>query len=68
MGRFLKVLRYAQKLFWLLELLVTPAAAAAALLEHPQVARWMEKQTEEDQQKIREAAPLVVAAMLESLG
>ena len=68
MGRFLKVMGYAQRLFWLLELLVSPTEAAAALLEHPQVARWLEKQSEEDQRKIREAAPLVVAAMLESLG
>ncbi len=68
MGRFVKVLGYAQRLFWLLELLVNPNDAAAALLNHPRVARWLEKQSEEDQRKLREAAPLVVAAMLESLG
>lgn len=68
MGRFVKVLGYAQRLFWLLELLVNPNDAAAALLNHPRVARWIEKQSEEDQRKLREAAPLVVTAMLESLG
>ena len=68
MSRFLKVLGYAQRLFWFLELLISPGEAAAMLLGHPRVKRWLEKQSPEDQAKIHEAAPLVVAAILESLG
>jgi hypothetical protein len=68
MGRLLKVLGYAQRLFWFLELLVDPGQAAEALLSQPQVSRWLEKQEPEEQEKIREAAPLVVAAILASLG
>jgi len=32
------------------------------------VKRWLEKQSAEDQQKIREAAPLVVGAILAAMG
>jgi len=67
MKRFLKVFSYAQKLFWFLELMVSPQQAAEALLSQPRVQRWLEKQPPEDQEKIRAAAPLVVAAMLASL-
>jgi len=67
MGRFLRILGYAKRLFWFLELLVSPAQAAEVLLGHPRVSRWLAKQPAEDQEKIREAAPLVVAAILESL-
>jgi hypothetical protein len=67
MKRALQVLRYTQRLFWFLELLISPDAAAEALLRHPRVARWLETQPPEDQQKIREAAPLVVGAILASL-
>ncbi len=62
-----RVLRYVQRLFWFLELLVDPDAAAEALLSQPRVARWLEKQPPEDQMKIREAAPLVVGALLEAV-
>jgi len=68
MKRFLRIFRYARRLFWFLELLVSPDRAAEALLDHPRVRAWLEKQPPEDQQKIREAAPLVVAAILASLG
>jgi hypothetical protein len=68
MKRFLAVLSYAQRLFWFLELLVSPQQAAEVLLNHPRVRSWLEKQSPEDQQKIREAAPLVVAAIVASLG
>jgi len=64
MVSFLKVLGYARRLFWFLELLVDPEQAAAALLEHPRVRRWLEKQPAEDQEKIRQAAPLVMGALL----
>jgi len=37
------------------------------LLDHPRVRRWLETQPPDDQRKIREAAPLVVAAILASL-
>lgn len=67
MTQWWRVLRYAQRLFWFLELVVSPRAAAEALLAQPRVARWLEQQPPEDQQKIREAAPLVVAAILASL-
>ncbi len=67
MGRFWKVLAYARRLFWFLDLLVSPAQAAEVLLGHPRVSRWLEKQPPEDQRKIREAAPLVLAAILASL-
>ena len=67
MTRLLTILRYAQRLFWFLELLVNPNAAADALLDHPRVRRWLENQPPEDQQKIRDAAPLVIAALLASL-
>ena len=63
-----KLLDRARKLFWFLELLVSPQQAADALLDHPRVKRWLEKQTPEDQQKIRDAAPLVVRALLEAMG
>jgi len=68
MGRLLKVFGYARRLLWFLELLVDPGEAAEALLSQPQVSRWLEKQDPEDQEKIREAAPLVAAAILASLG
>ena len=68
MVRYLKVFSYAQRLFWFLELMVNPQQAAEALLSQPQVQRWLEKQTPEDQEKIREAAPLVIAAIVVSLG
>jgi len=68
MKRFLAVMSYAQRLFWFLELMMSPQEAANALLSHPRVQRWLEKQPPEDQQKIREAAPLVVAAIVASLG
>lgn len=67
MGRFLRILGYARRLFWFLELLVSPAQAAEVLLGHPRVSRWLEQQPLEDRQKIREAAPLVVSAILASL-
>jgi hypothetical protein len=54
-------------LFWFLELLVSPTCAAEVLLNHPRVRRWLDRQPAEDQRKIQEAAPLVVAAILESL-
>ncbi len=62
-----RMLRYAQRLFWFLELLVDPQAAAEALLSQPRVARWLARQSPEDQRKIREAAPLVVGALLEAV-
>ncbi len=67
MGNFWKVLGYARRLFWFLELLVDPTAAAQALLDQPRVKRWLEKQPPEDQEKIREAAPLVVGALLAAM-
>jgi hypothetical protein len=67
MKRFLRIYRYARRLFWFLELLVSPNQAAEVLLDHPRVRRWLDDQPPEDQQKIREAAPLVVAAILASL-
>jgi hypothetical protein len=67
MGRFLRIFGYAKRLFWFLELLVSPGEAAEVLLGHPRVSRWLAKQEPEDQEKIREAAPLVVAAILASL-
>jgi hypothetical protein len=67
MGNFWKVLGYARRLFWFLELLVDPNAAAAALLDQPRVKRWLEKQPPEEQEKIREAAPLVVRALLAAM-
>jgi hypothetical protein len=68
MASFLRLLDRARRLFWLLDLLVDPQAAADALLDHPKVKRWLEKQTVEDQQKVRDAAPLVMGAVLASLG
>jgi len=67
MGRFLRIFGYAKRLFWFLELLVSPGEAAEVLLGHPRVSRWLENQPPDDQRKIREAAPLVVAAILASL-
>jgi len=67
MKRYLKVFSYAQRLFWFLELMVSPQQAAEALLSQPRVQRWLEKQPLEDQEKIRAAAPLVVAAIVASL-
>lgn len=67
MSRLWKVLGYASRLFWFLELLVDPQQAADALLDQPRVKRWLEKQPEEDQRKIREAAPLVVGAILAAM-
>ena len=67
MSRLWKVLGYARRLFWFLELLVDPQQAADALLDQPRVKRWLEKQPEEDQRKIREAAPLVVGAILAAM-
>jgi hypothetical protein len=67
MKRYLKVFSYAQRLFWFLELLINPQQAADTLLSQPRVQRWLEKQPPEDQEKIRAAAPLVVAAILASL-
>jgi len=67
MGRFLKILGYARRLFWFLDLLISPGEAAEVLLGHPRVSRWLEKQPPEDQRKIREAAPLVIGAILASL-
>lgn len=67
MTRFLRIFRYARRLFWFLELIVNPDQAAGVLLNHPRVRAWLEKQPPEDQQKIRDAAPLVVAAILASL-
>jgi hypothetical protein len=68
MASFLKMLDQARRLFWFLELITNPQAAAEALLNHPRVKRWLEKQSAEDQQKLREAAPLVVGALLEAMG
>jgi hypothetical protein len=67
MTRFLRVLGYAQRLFWFLELLVNPSAAADALLEQPRVKAWLEQQPAKDQKKIRDAAPLVVGAILAAM-
>ncbi|MFB3882893.1 MAG: hypothetical protein ACE149_16635 [Armatimonadota bacterium] len=67
MKRYLKVFSYAQRLFWFLELMVSPQQAAEALLSQPRVQRWLEKQPAEDQEKIRAAAPLVVQAILTSI-
>ncbi len=67
MRRFWRIFRYARRLFWFLELLISPDQAAGVLLNHPRVRRWLEGQPPEDQKKIREAAPLVVAAILASL-
>ncbi|MBE9565217.1 MAG: hypothetical protein IMF16_00510 [Proteobacteria bacterium] len=67
MKRFLRIFRYARRLFWFLELIVSPTEAAAVLLNHPRVSRWLEKQPPEDQAKIREAAPMVIGAILASL-
>lgn len=67
MANFWQLLGRAHKLFWFLELVVSPQAAADALLGHPQVTRWLEQQSPEDQEKIREAAPLVVGALLAAL-
>ncbi len=67
MRRYLMVLDYARKLFWFLEVLFSPQQAAEALLSQPRVQRWLLKQPAEDQEKIRAAAPLVVAAIVASL-
>lgn len=67
MKRLWRILSYARRLFWFLELLISPRQAAEVLLDHPRVRRWLEKQSPEDREKIRDAAPLVVAAILESL-
>ena len=67
MTRLWKALQYARRLLWFLELLVNPRHAAEALLSHPRVARWLDAQPLEDQRKIRDAAPLVIAALLASL-
>ena len=67
MTRFWRIFGYARRLFWFLELLVSPVQAAEVLLNHPRVRLWLDKQPPEDQKKIREAAPLVVAAILASL-
>ena len=67
MTRFFRILRCAQRLFWFLELLIDPHEAADALLDHPRVRAWLERQPPDDQQKIRAAAPLVIAALLASL-
>ena len=64
MTRLWKVLDYARRLFWFLDVLASPEEAALALLSQPRVKRWLERQPPEDQQKIREAAPLVVGAIL----
>jgi len=68
MKRYLKVFAYAQRLFWFFELLINPQQAAEALLSQPRVQRWLEKQPPEDQEKIRAAAPLVIQAIVASLG
>jgi hypothetical protein len=65
--KLLRMLGYARRLFWFLELLITPSAAAEALLNQPRVRAWLEKQPADDQRKIREAAPLVVGAILAAL-
>jgi len=67
MERFLRIFRYARRLCWFLELIVSPTEAAAVLLNHPRVSQWVEKQPPEDQARIREAAPLVIGAILASL-
>ncbi len=67
MRRFWRIFRYARRLFWFLELLISPDRAAEVLLNHPRVCRWLEVQPPEDQTEIRGAAPLVVAAILASL-
>jgi len=67
MRRLWKILGYARRLFWFLELIISPTHAAEVLLNHPRVARWLAKQPAEDQRKIREAAPLVIGAILASL-
>ena len=68
MANIWKLLDRTRRLFWFLDLIVNPQQAAEALLDHPRVKRWLEKQSAEDQQKIREAAPLVVGALLEAMG
>jgi hypothetical protein len=67
MKRYMKVLGYASKLFWFLEVIMSPQEAANVLLSQPRVQRWLEKQPAEDQAKIRAAAPLVVGAIVASL-
>ncbi len=67
MTRYLKVFDYARRLFWFLELIMSPQEAAEVLLSQPRVQRWLEKQPVGDQEKIRAAAPLVVAAIVASL-
>jgi hypothetical protein len=67
MKNAMRILGYARRLFWFLELLVDPNEAAAALLGQPRVKAWLEKQPEKDQKKIREAAPLVVGAILAAM-
>ena len=68
MASFMKMLDQMRRLFWFLELISNPQVAAEALLDHPRVKRWLAKQSAEDQQKIRDAAPLVVGALLEAMG
>ena len=67
MARALRMLRYARRLFWFLEMLVNPDAAAEALLSRPRVKAWLEAQPARDQKKIREAAPLVIGAILAAM-
>jgi hypothetical protein len=67
MKRLLLVIEYARKLAWLFEVLVSPWYASETLLAHPKVAAWLEKQTPEDREKIRAAAPLVIGAILASV-
>jgi hypothetical protein len=67
MAKAMRILGYARRLFWFLELLVDPGAASEALLSQPQVKAWLEKQPAKDQKKIREAAPLVMGAILAAM-
>jgi hypothetical protein len=67
MRNAVRILGYARRLFWFLELLVDPGAASAALLDQPRVKAWLDKQPAKDQKKIRDAAPLVIGAILAAM-
>jgi hypothetical protein len=67
MRNVVRILGYASRLFWFLELLVDPTAASEALLNQAQVKAWLAKQPAGDQKKIRDAAPLVIGAIVAAM-
>ena len=67
MRNAVRILGYASRLFWFLELLVDPGAASEALLNQARVKTWLEKQPAKDQKKIRDAAPLVIGAIVAAM-